>query len=325
MTAPLRSRVRSSSDGRTAALVLGGIAVIVCLVAALAQTSAHLALDAPVLLGLAARVVSVVAAAGVLGSLLLCLCRPRTSRPVVDPVLVASAAGWALVWLVALAVGFGVELASPGSVSARAAVGPDDGAVAGRLRWLVLGIALAALVRVLCSAVRSRADLAVVLGVAAAGLATTTATGHGGSPLSPSATSLALLAHVLAATAWTGGLLALVVHVRSLGPAGASGPTARAYSRVALACFLVLMASGLLGLVGRTDLGGLASSGYGALVLLKAALLLLLGLCGAAQRRSGLVRLEAGDRRGFLLLSVAELAAMAAAVGLGVTLAHTAA
>ena len=324
MIAPTRSRAAGGADARTVSLVVGGVAVTICLVAALAQSESHAALGATVLLGLAARVAAIVAVAGVLGNLLLCLCRPRSAGAAVDGVLVAGARGWGLVWVGALITGFVVELLSPRSVSAHVAVGPDDDAAAGRLRWLVLGIALAALVRVLCSAVRTRADVTWVLGVAVAGSAVATVTGHGGSLLSPSLALVALLAHVLAATAWTGGLLALVVHVRSLSSPGEGGPTARAYSRLALVCYLLLAAAGVLGLVSRTDLGHLAGSGYGALVLLKVGLLLVLGVLGAAQRRTGLVRLQAGDQGRFLLLSVGELALMATALGLGVTLAHTA-
>lgn len=326
MTAPLRLRaVPAATDARSASLVLVGVAVVVCLIATLAQPDSHLAQDGTVLAELVVRVVAVVAAAGVLGNLLLCLCRPRSPGSAADGALVGRASGWALVWVAALVTGFAVELVSPGSVSARAAVGPDAGDAAARLRWLVLGIALAALVRVLCSAVRTRADVGVLLGVTVGGLAVATATGHGGSLLSPSPASVALLAHVLAATAWTGGLLALVAHVRTLGPTGASAPTARAYSRIALVSYVVLALSGALGLLSRTDLAGLlASGGYLVLVLVKAALLLVLGVFGAAQRRTGLARLEAGDRNGFVVLSVGELAVMATAVGLGVALAHSA-
>lgn len=326
MTAPLRSRAGpAAADPRTAALVLVGAAVVVCLVASLAQADDHGVLDGTALLGLAARVVTVLAAAGVLGNLLLCRCRPTGCGPAPDGALLGSAAGWSLVWVAALAAGLAVELVSPGSVSARAEIGPDAGDAVARLRWLVLGIGLAALVRVLCCAARTRADVGVVLAVAVGGLAVTTATGHGGSLLSPTPASLALLAHVLAATAWTGGLLALVVHVRSTGAVDSTAPTARAYSTLALGCYLVLAGSGVLGLASRTSLAGLLDSGgYLALVLLKAGLLLVLGLCGAAQRRVGLARLEAGDRSSFLLLAVGELTVMAAAAGLGVTLAHTA-
>jgi putative copper resistance protein D len=260
----------------------------------------------------------------VLGCLLLCLCQPSGGGP--DRELLASASGWAAVWVGALGVGFAVELASPASIAARRAVGPDAGDVSVRLRWLVVGILLAALVRVLCPAVRRRADVGTVSAVTVAGLLVATGTGHGGSALSPTLASMALLAHVLAASAWTGGLLALVVHGRGTESADAGAATARAYSRIALVCYFVLAGSGLLGLLDRTGLGGLLDShSYLAVVLAKTGLLLLLGLLGASQRRSGLARLGSGDRAGFLLLAVSELVLMAAAIGLGVTLAHTAA
>lgn len=327
MTAHLRSRVGPAPrppDARTPALVLIGVAAAVCLVAALVQPEHHLGLDAHAVLALASRVVAVCASAGALGCLLLCLCQPSSTAP--DPGLLRSAAAWSSVWVAALVVGFAVEVTSPESVTARVAVGPNTGDIAVRFRWLVLGVALAGLVRVLCPAVRSRGDAAVVAAVAVGGLVVVTGTGHGGSLLSPTPAFLALLAHVLAASAWTGGLLALVVHVRSLEPPAAGVPTARAYSRLALVCYVVLAASGVLALLSRIGPAALLDSGsYVALVLVKTGLLLVLGVFGAAQRRSGLVRLEGGDRGTLLQLSAGELVVMGAALGLGVALAHTAA
>lgn len=323
-SAPLRVRVPGAPLGHTVpALGLMLVAVVVGLGSALAQRGGHHGTDGA-LLALTVRVVAITAAAGVVGCLLICLCLPRAARGL-DLDLLGPAAGWALVWVAALLAGFALELANPLSI-AQGTEGHHVSDDAARLRWLVLGVVLAASVRVLCAAVRTRADVRVVLAVALAGIVVATGAGHDGPVLSPAPASVALLAHVLAATAWIGGLLALVLHGRTIGPGLAVAPTVRAYSRLALGCYLVLFTSGVLGLLSHTGVAGLLDSGgYLWVVAAKLALLLLLGIAGTLQRRTGLVRLEAGERHRFLLLAVGELVMMAAALGLGVTLAHSSA
>jgi putative copper resistance protein D len=87
---------------------------------------------------------------------------------------------------------------------------------------------------------------------------------------------------------------------------------------------VVLAVSGVVGLAARTSLEALLeSSDYLVLLVAKLTLLLALGVAGAVQRRSHLTR-RPGGTGGFLLLAVGELVLMAAAMGLAVTLSHTA-
>jgi hypothetical protein len=131
-----------------------------------------------------------------------------------------------------------------------------------------------------------------------------------------------LAVHVVAAAAWVGGLAALLVHGRG---AGDLAPAAARYSAVALACFLLTGASGLLGawLLLGADPAGLAAAagtGYGWLLLAKTAALAALGVLGAAHRRSTLPRLRAGTPGAFRRLALVEGALMAATVAVAVAL-----
>ena len=78
----------------------------------------------------------------------------------------------------------------------------------------------------------------------------------------------ALVVHVVAVSLWTGGLLGLVLHVRSeavLLP----GAVAR-FSPLALGAYLALAGSGLIAVAERLGTsGGAWTSGYGALVAAK--------------------------------------------------------
>ena len=315
---------REAWDVGLPSLVLVVTAVVTCLATAVAQTG-HLEVDGTTLVLLASRSLATVATAGALGGLVLCLCRTRSSGPdgprlAPDPL--RSVRSWAAVWLVALVVGLVVEVTDPAGVAAHGSVGPGAADIETRLRWLFAGTLLAALLWVLIGAARTRRDTALALAVGVAGVVVAVQVGHSGSVLGPDLATLSLLTHVLAASVWVGGLLALVVH--GPGDGGGAGATLRAYSRIALACYAALTVSGVVGLAARTSLEALLeSSDYLALLVAKLTLLLALGVAGAFQRRSHLAR-RSGGTGGFLVLAVGELVLMAAAMGLAVTLTHTA-
>lgn len=295
-----------------AASALVAVSVTVCLAAALVQ-SGHLDVDVPALVLLAARAGATLAAAGVVGGLLLGLWLGGR------PALTTTCSGWASLWAVCLGVGLAVELLTSGP-GGHSGTGPSAADQEAHLRWSVVGVALAALVRVLAGTVERAADLLVLLGASVAALSTATVTGHAGS----TAAAVLLLAHVLAATAWVGGLLAIVLHGQALWRTGAGPAAVRAYSRLALGCFLVLAASGVLGVAVRTGPAALLESrDYLTLLALKLLLLALLAAAGAHQRRVWLHRLETDGRAGFLVLASGELVLMAAALGLAATLART--
>ncbi len=150
-------------------------------------------------------------------------------------------------------------------------------------------------------------------------------TGHaaGSGSHESSVTSLAL--HLLGVAVWVGGLGALLLMARRLGP---QLPTvARRYSTLAGWCFALVAASGLVNAALRLQPLSVAQlvSLYGLLVLGKAVALGLLGLAGWRHRVALLPRLEDGSgRRAFLRLAGVELLVMGAAMGLAVALSRSA-
>ena len=289
------------------------VSVTVCLAATLVQSN-HIGLDGPALVMLASRAVGSLAAAALVGCLLLSLWLGGR------PALATACSGWALLWVMCLLVGLAVDLLTSGA-GGHSGTGPSAADQEAHLRWSVVGTSLAALVRVLAGTVERSADLRLVLGVVLVALSTATVTGHAGSTTA----AVLLLAHVLAATAWVGGLIAIVLHGQALWRSGAGPAAVRAYSRLALLCFLVLSVSGVLGLAARTGPAALLERrDYLLLLAVKLLLLVVLALAGAYQRRVWLHRLETDGRVGFLVLGSGELVLMAAALGLAATLSHTA-
>ena len=129
--------------------------------------------------------------------------------------------------------------------------------------------------------------------------------------------------HLVAVSVWVGGLVALVLTARALGP---QLPTVvRRYSTLAGWCFLVVALSGVVNAALRLGSWGNLGSSYGVLVIGKAVALGALGLAGLGHRRAVLGRLEgSGGRRAFLRLATVELLVMAATMGLAVALSRSA-
>ncbi|MQA98328.1 MAG: hypothetical protein GEV11_28395, partial [Streptosporangiales bacterium] len=138
--------------------------------------------------------------------------------------------------------------------------------------------------------------------------------------------ALTLLAHVLAATLWAGGLAALTVTVlrpRHAAPASAGGTAddeaspavaVGRFSRVALGCVVTVGAAGAATAVLHSGSRGvLLGSAYGGLLLVKVAALVVLAGFGWEHRRRTVPRLAGGGasaRRAFVRLAAAELLLM---------------
>jgi putative copper resistance protein D len=130
-----------------------------------------------------------------------------------------------------------------------------------------------------------------------------------------------LAIHLVGVCLWVGGLVALVLIARRLGDQLQVVVTR--YSSLALWCFVAVAASGVINALLR--LGSLheLASGYGLLVLGKAAALGLLGLAGLAHRTRTIRQLP--DRpRLFLRLAAVEVTVMGATIGLAVALSRSA-
>jgi putative copper export protein len=97
------------------------------------------------------------------------------------------------------------------------------------------------------------------------------------------------------------------------------------FSALALGCFVAVAGSGAVSAWTRLEQPEqLWTTGYGGLLLAKAAALALLGGAGWLHRRRSLPGVAAGDRGAFVRLAAAEVGLMGVALGLAVALSRTA-
>ncbi|RBY81367.1 hypothetical protein DQ239_01855 [Blastococcus sp. TF02-09] len=269
-----------------------------------------------------------VAAVGTIGTLVLAavLLPARDGAPTaeVQRVLRATSA-WATAWVAATELGALLTLSrllgtDPTALSwASLRVFVED---TGTGRAALLGTALIGVVAVgaaRCTVAGARILLAVAL---TALVLPVVLSGHSSAAANHLAAVSTLGVHVVAATVWIGGLLALLVHGRR----GVWLPVAvPRYSRVALACFVATGLSGVLAawlvLGGSGAVLAALGTGYGALLLAKTAGLVLLGLCGWQHRRRTLPRLRAGEASGFRRFAAGEVLLMLATLAVAVALA----
>ncbi|WP_406689376.1 cytochrome c oxidase assembly protein [Saccharopolyspora sp. ID03-671] len=146
--------------------------------------------------------------------------------------------------------------------------------------WLLTaGVAL--VVAIGCRVALSWTSAAVLLLCAVAGLLPVVATGHSASGAHDLATS-SLLYHLVGASLWIGGLVALLAHAARRGAHLAL--VARRFSNLALVCWIVMAASGVINAATRIAPSALVSTNYGLLILIKSAALVVLGVVGYRQR-----------------------------------------
>jgi cytochrome c oxidase assembly factor CtaG/putative copper export protein len=129
-----------------------------------------------------------------------------------------------------------------------------------------------------------------------------------------------LLMHLVGIVIWVGGLIALF----SIRPElqGNSKPMALRYSSLALASFALVAISGIGSSYVRLPSFESLASPYGALLILKAGLLIALGVFGAIYRRGILQKID--QKGSFFKLALLEISVMGLAVGTGTALARTA-
>ncbi|WP_198295499.1 cytochrome c oxidase assembly protein [Diaminobutyricimonas sp. LJ205] len=189
--------------------------------------------------------------------------------------------------------------------------------------WAVL---IAAVVTVLCFAVRNRTVLLFVTALAMAGVVQLSSQGHAGGTADHDAAVTALWMHMVGAAVWLGGLLTIVLLKKNLGHTRLLVVLER-YSSLALVCFVVVAASGYVSAEIRVgQLENLATP-YGLLVLAKVAALVALGAFGAFQRQFLIRRMSASAEPGrglFWWMVTAELAFMGVASGVAAALGRTA-
>lgn len=151
-------------------------------------------------------------------------------------------------------------------------------------------------------------------------------TGHSSAGGSHDLATNGLLIHLVAASLWAGGLLALLAH--ALRGGGHLGLAARRFSMIALWCWVAMAVSGVVNALVRVQLSDLFSTDYGRLVTAKFVALCLLGGLGWRQRRVSVVALQADPTparaRGALLrLTLIEAATFGLTFGIAVGLGRT--
>lgn len=162
----------------------------------------------------------------------------------------------------------------------------------------------------------------VLFGVAVLAPLPVTFTGHAAGSTAHDLASDSLMLHVLAASVWVGGLVAVLgLGVRRDPGLAVAVPR---FSRLALACWAVVAITGVVNALVRIPIGTLLGSAYGALVIAKAAALLVLGGLGYLHRRSTVAAAARGEPRALLRMGGVEVLLMLATVGLAVVLGRTA-
>lgn len=274
------------------------------------------------------RAIHDASAAVTVGALLLgAFIVPETTRTDRRRTLAQVAGGSAIVWFLAGVGGILVSFAS------LAGVGLTDPSYLSQLttfvweldatRTGVISSVIVAVIAVAAPLARSKTALAWLTGAALFSLLPLALAGHSSASLDHMSGVNALGFHLVSATVWVGGLVALLIIRGSLGKHLAV--TVRRYSAVAGWCFVLLVGSGLLASwINVGALSGLASR-YGVLLILKAVAAVALGLAGWWHRTRIIASLEAGAKgvAPFVRLAVGEAAVMGGAVGLGAAVGRT--
>jgi cytochrome c oxidase assembly factor CtaG/putative copper export protein len=152
-------------------------------------------------------------------------------------------------------------------------------------------------------------------------------TGHSSAGGSHDLATNSLLIHLVAASVWAGGLLALLAHALRNGDH--TSLAARRFSMVALWCWVAMALSGLVNAFVRVPPSDLLTTGYGRLVVAKFVALCVLGGLGWRQRRSGVAALQADPglaraRRVLIRLALIEAAVFGLTFGIAVGLGRAA-
>ncbi|HSS24223.1 MAG TPA: cytochrome c oxidase assembly protein [Mycobacterium sp.] len=151
-------------------------------------------------------------------------------------------------------------------------------------------------------------------------------TGHSSAGGSHDLATNSLLIHLVAASLWAGGLLALLAH--ALRSSEHTGLAARRFSAIALWCWFAMAISGVVNALVRVLPSDLLTTGYGRLVVAKFVALCMLGIVGWRQRRTGVAALQADPshpkaRSVLIRLALIEAAVFGLTFGIAVGLGRT--
>jgi putative copper resistance protein D len=186
---------------------------------------------------------------------------------------------------------------------------------------ITAGIAL--LIGVLGRTVLRPQPAAGLLVLAVAGFLPLALSGHASSNGDHDVAVDTMIFHLVGISVWIGGLLALLGLARQR--VARLDVVGRRYSGVALIAFALVAVSGMGNTWVRLDSpAALLTTAYGRLILIKASLLVALGVFGYLHRRRTLPGIQRGDHRAFIRLATVEVVVMATTVGVAVALGRTA-
>ena len=148
------------------------------------------------------------------------------------------------------------------------------------------------------------------------------AANHASAEAIPILSVLLQWAHILAGGVWVGGLAALILVIAAT-PSEDRRQILERFAAVSIACLIVIAVTGVLrALAAIGSWQGLVTTLYGALVLAKVALILVLALLGAANRLNS--ARSSAPVEGFRRLARAQVVAAVAALVLSATLVNVA-
>ena len=189
--------------------------------------------------------------------------------------------------------------------------------------WLITAL-IAMVVAVGTRFALSWGATAVLFGLALFGLTPVAVTGHSSSGGQHDLATNSLLFHLVAASLWVGGLVALLVFGRRFTTGSALRLAATRFSATALACWIVMAGSGAINAWVRLPLGELFGTEYGLLVVAKTAALIVLGGFGFVHRQRTVAAIEAGGSSNALVrLAAVEVLVMFLTIGIAAALART--
>ncbi|AQY03558.1 copper transporter [Microbacterium foliorum] len=272
------------------------------------------------------KLVMNIAAAAMLGSLVLALFALRSEEKSFDTALNTASAGAAVFTVTAGISGFFTFMAAFNpQLSAEREFGEQLGRFLLQLplgqSWLITTI-MGSVITVLAFAWRTWTPTLITAILAAASFLPLATQGHSGELAGHNIAVNSILLHTIGAAVWLGGLL-LVVILRDRSGVGTARLVGR-YSSLAIAAFAVVAISGLArSIVSFGDISQLWTP-YGTILLAKVVLLVGMGLLGAWYRIRLIPRLEgAGAARWFWMLVLCEVALMGLASGAAAALART--
>ncbi|BDZ40112.1 cytochrome c oxidase assembly protein [Microbacterium suwonense] len=284
----------------------------------------------------AVKLVSNLAAAAMLGSLVLALFGLRSGTRPFDIALDTASVG-AAVFTVTAAIAAGMNLLAAFNprLSADRSFGEQLGMFLLTLplgqSWLIT-VLMGAVITLMAFGWRSWTGTLITAGLAAASFIPLATEGHSGDLAGHNVAVNAILLHTVGAAVWLGGVMLLVI-LRAVGEHRSAKKDAdridlptlvSRYSSLAIAAFVVVAISGVARTVVALGDWSELFSPYGLIVLGKGALLVGLGLFGAWYRRRLIPNL-AGEKqkRSFWTLILGELFLMGAASGAAAALART--